>query len=87
MDEGFVNIKSTYESNTEEIFYKFGKYLKKNILAIPSNIVLPEDYPHIEPEGRNYNSHQLQEDLAQTKKLHQEILNAKYQKAVLKGSH
>ena len=84
LDEGFGNIKSTYVSNTEEIFYKFGKYLKKNILAIPSNIVLPEDHPHIEPEGRNYNSHQLQEDLAQTKKLHQEILNAMYQKAVLK---
>ena len=84
LDEGFVNIKSTYVSNTEEIFYKFGKYLKKNILAIPSDIVLPEDHPHIEPEGRNYNSHQLQEDLAQTKKLHQEILNAMYQKAVLK---
>ena len=85
MDEVFINIKSTCVSNTEEIFYKFGKYLKKNILAIPSNIVLPEDYPHIEPEGRNYNSHQLQEDLAQTKKLHQEILNAKYQEAVLKN--
>ena len=84
MDEAFNNIKSTYASNTEEIFYKFGMYLKKNIFAIPSNIVLPEDQPHIEPEGKNYNSQKVQEDLRHTKNLHQEILNAKYRKAVLK---
>ena len=84
MDEAFNNIKSTYASNTEEVFLKFGIYLKKNIFAIPSNIVLPEDQPHIEPEGKNYNAQKVQEDLAQTKNLHQEILNAKYRKAVLK---
>jgi len=84
LEESFNNIKSTYTSNTEEVFDKFGRYLKKNIFAIPSNIVLPEDRPHIEPEGKNYNAHKIQEDLAQTKNLRQEILNARYRKAILK---
>jgi len=55
LEESFNNIKSTYTSNTEEVLNKFGRYLKKNILDIPSNIVLPEDRPHIEPESKNYN--------------------------------
>ena len=84
MEESFNNIKSTYTSNTEEVFDKFGRYLKKNILAIPSNIVLPEDRPHIESEGKNYNGQKIQDDLAQTKNLRQDILNARYRKAILK---
>jgi len=84
LEESFNNIKSTYTSNTEEVLNKFGRYLKKNILDIPSNIVLPEDRPHIEPESKNYNGQKIQEDLAQTKNLRQEILNARYRKAILK---
>ena len=84
LEESFNNIKSTYTSNTEEVLNKFGRYLKKNIFDIPLNIVLPEDRPHIEPESKNYNGQKIQEDLAQTKNLRQEILNARYRKAILK---
>ena len=43
LEESFQKIKETYISQAEEVFEKFGRYLKKNIFLIPPNVVLPED--------------------------------------------
>ena len=43
LEESFQKIKEFYVSQTEEVFEKFGRYLKKNIFLIPPNVVLPED--------------------------------------------
>ena len=43
LEESFQNIKNAYVSQAEEVFEKFGRYLKKNIFLIPPNVVLPED--------------------------------------------
>ena len=39
---------------------------------------------HLDPKAKNYNGNSVQNELKQVKNLHQKILNAKYQKAVLK---
>ena len=38
---------------------------------------------HLDPKAKNYNGNSVQIELKQVKNLHQKILNAKYQKAVL----
>jgi len=85
LEESFQTIKDNYTSQADEIFEKFGRYLKKNIFLIPSNIVLPEDRPHLDPESKNYNGNKLQEDLKKIQNMRQETLNAKYRKAILKA--
>ena len=116
LEESFQNIKNAYVSQAEEVFEKFGRYVKKNIFLIPPNVVLPEDKgkfdftkylmktqkwlkfrsywfheffffvlsAHLDPKAKNYNGNSVQIELKQVKNLHQKILNAKYQKAVLK---
>ena len=48
LERAFVLIKDTYVSNANDVFDKFGRYLKKNIFTIPSNTVLPEDRSHLQ---------------------------------------
>ena len=48
LERAFVLIKDTYASNANDVFDKFGRYLKKNIFTIPSNTVLPEDRSHLQ---------------------------------------
>merc|ERR1711976_48279 len=85
LEESFQNIKNAYVSQAEEVFEKFGRYLKKNIFLIPPNVVLPEDKAHLDPKAKNYNGTSVQNDLNQMKNLRQEIVNAKYQKSSVKS--
>ena len=77
-------IKDTYASNANDVFDKFGRYLKKNIFNIPKDMVLPEDRPHLKPEAKGYNGQRLQSDLKSLEATRQEVVNVKYRKAVLK---
>jgi len=83
LERAFVLIKDTYVSNANDVFDKFGRYLKKNIFTIPSNTVLPEDRSHLQPEGKSYNGQKLESDLKSFEEMKQEVSNVKYRKAVL----
>lgn len=85
LDESFVIIKEAYVSQANEVCDKFGRYIRKNILAIPQNVVLPEDRPHINPEAKEYSGKSLREDLQNISDVKREILNAKYSKAILEA--
>ena len=78
-------IKDAYQTNTEEVFDKFGRYVKKNIFQIPPNVVLPEDRPHLDPEAKHYSGMKLQEDLKDFESMKQDVINAKYRKCVLEA--
>jgi len=83
LEQAFAVIKDSYSSHTNDVLDKFGRYLKKNILAIPCNIALPEDRPHINPETKSYNGQRLESDLKALEAMRQEVSNVKYRKAVL----
>jgi len=83
LGQSFTVIKDSYSSHTNDVLDKFGRYLKKNIFTIPSNITLPEDRPHINPESRGYNGQWLESDLKSLEDMRQEVSNVKYRKAVL----
>merc|ERR1712080_793710 len=70
-------------TNINEVYEKFGRYLKKNILQIPPDIALPEDRPHLNPKAKGYNGQGLQNDLKDFDDLRQKVTHAKYQQAVL----
>merc|ERR1711944_374527 len=65
LEESFQNIKNAYVSQAEEVFEKFGRYLKKNIFLIPPNVVLPEDKAHLDPKAKNYNGTSVQSQIGQ----------------------
>lgn len=48
MESAFQAIEEQYVEATEKIYYKFGLYLKNNILNIPKDILFPEDAVHRE---------------------------------------
>jgi len=83
LERAFVIIKDTYASNANDVFDKFGRYLKKNIFTIPKNVVLPEDRPHLQQEAKNYNGQKLESDLKAFEEMKQEVSNVKYRRAVL----
>jgi len=85
LNEAFTLIKDAYQTNTEEVFDKLGRYVKKNIFQIPPGIVLPEDRPHLDPEAKNYSGMKLQEDLKDFESMKQDVINAKYRKCVLEA--
>jgi len=85
LDNAFTLIKDAYQTNAEEVFDKFGRYVKKNIFSIPSGVVLPEDRPHLDPEAKGYTGVKLQEDLKDFESMKQEVINAKYRKCVLEA--
>lgn len=84
LEQAFSVIKDTYTSHANDVFNKFGHYLKKNIFAIPSNIILPEDSPHLKPETKGYNGDKLESDLKDFEEKIQEVSNVKYRIAALK---
>jgi len=85
LEDAFTLIKDAYQNNAEEVFDKFGRYVKKNIIQIPPDIVLPEDRAHLDPEAKGYSGMKLQEDLKDFENIKQEVINARYRKSVLEA--
>jgi hypothetical protein len=85
LEVSFVLIKDAYSSHASEVFDKLGRYLKKNIINVPKNVVLPEDRPHLDPEAKNYKKENLEGDLKQFDDLRQEVVNTRYRKTVLEA--
>jgi len=84
LEESFALIKDAYATNINEVYEKFGRYLKKNIFQIPPDVVLPEDRPHLNQDvAKGYNGQSLQNDLKEFEDMRQRVTHAKYQKAVL----
>ncbi len=81
LEESFTVIKNTYDCHANEVLEKFGRYVKKNLLSIPKDIVLPEDKVHL--TNAKYNGDDFTQDMMQFDHLRKEVSNAKYTKAVL----
>ena len=47
LEESFIVIKNKYITSTEKVLDNFSRYLKRNILIVPQNVVLPEDNVHV----------------------------------------
>jgi len=47
LDESFTVIQNKYMTFTEKVLENFSRYLKRNILIVPKNVVLPEDSVHV----------------------------------------
>jgi len=43
MRESFALLQDKYTTSTEKVLEDFASYIQKNVLAIPQNVVLPED--------------------------------------------
>ena len=78
LEQAFSVIKDSYGSHTNDVFDKFGHYLKKNIFKIPKNVCLPEDRPHLNPAAKGYNGQKLEKDLNEFEGMMKEVSNYKY---------
>ena len=47
LEESFIVIKNKYITSTEKVLDNFTRYLKRNILIVPKNVVLPEDSVYV----------------------------------------
>ncbi len=84
LEESFSVIKDNYSCHANEVMEKLGRYLKKNMLSIPKEVVLPEDRVRLTNESsKKYMGDDLNQDLMQFEHLRLEVNNAKYTKAVL----
>ncbi len=46
LDDSFSKIHDRYVESAEEIYFKFGRFIKENLLCVPANVCLPTDAPH-----------------------------------------
>ena len=61
MRDSFALIQDKYTTSTEKVLDNMSAYAKKNILAVPANIVLPEDRVYLTKP--TYTGDQMSEDL------------------------
>ena len=47
LEESFAIIKNKYVTSAEKVLDNFSRYVKRNILVVPKNVVLPEDNVHV----------------------------------------
>ena len=59
LEESFALVKNRYTSSAEKILDNFSRYVKKNILIVPKNVVLPEDNIHLQ---RNFKGNDKQKE-------------------------
>lgn len=59
LEESFAVVKNKYTSSAEKILDNFSRYVKKNILIVPKNVVLPEDNVHLQ---RNFKGNDKQKE-------------------------
>jgi len=52
MDESFALVKHKYTMSAEKVLDNFSRYVKKNILIVPKNVVLPEDEVHVPKQAK-----------------------------------
>lgn len=45
LDKAFETVDTKYRETVEKLFEKLGTYLCKNVLVVPSHVLLPEDEP------------------------------------------
>jgi len=56
LDESFAVIKNKYVTSAEKVLDNFSRYVKRNILIVPKNVVLPEDNIHVLKSVRSENN-------------------------------
>ena len=85
MDKCFAAAEEKYLETTERIFYKFGCYLRSQVLTVPPEILLPEDEVHADPERAQYDGADLHSAEDKFRNLCQKVRNAKLERAVLRN--
>lgn len=56
LDESFAVLKNKYVTTAEKVLENFSRYVKRNILIVPKNVVLPEDNIHVHKVGNGENN-------------------------------
>ena len=85
MNKCFSAAEEKYLEATERIFYKFGCYLRSQVLTVPPEILLPEDEVHADPERAQYDGADLHSAEDKFRNLCQKVRNAKLERAVLRN--
>ena len=85
VDKCFAEAEEKYLEATERIFYKFGLYLRSQVLTVPPEILLPEDEVHSDPERAQYDGADLHSAEDKFRNLCQKVRNAKLERAVLRN--
>merc|ERR1712066_36418 len=85
VDERFAAANERYIEATERIFYKFGCYLRSQVLSVPPEILLPEDSVHANPERAQYDGADQRSAEDKFESICQKVKNAKLERAVLRN--
>lgn len=81
MQDSFALIQDKYTTSTEKVLDNLSAYAKKNILAVPPNIILPEDRVYLtQPD---YNGDKMSEDLKAFDRLCATSKTMRYKLAVI----
>lgn len=83
LNKAFSILEDRYAEPTEKIFLKMGRYMRRNLLSIPENVVLPEDQVHGDSETVDEND--IDAEKKKFESTCQKIINAKYKRAILEG--
>ena len=84
LDRAFENLTDRYTELTEKIFLKMGQYMRRNLLSISKDTILPEDKVQHEPEN-NVEESDIDGKKKKFQVTCQKIISAKYKKAILEG--
>ena len=85
INASFKMIEEKYAESTEKIYYfKFGKYLKDNILAIPKDLLLAEDKAHGEAGKESVDASDAERATNEFEKDCEKVKNAKFIRAALR---
>jgi len=83
MRDAFALIQDKYTTSTEKVLDNMSAYAKKNILAVPANIVLPEDRVYLAKP--TYTGDQMSEDLKAFDRLCASSKTMRYKLAVMEA--
>lgn len=73
LEESFAVIKNKYVTSAEKVLDNFSRYVKKNILVVPKNVVLPEDNVHVQKALKNDANINTAGEITQEKNLQETI--------------
>jgi len=84
LDKAFETVDIKYRETVEKLFEKLGTFLCKNILVVPSHVLLPEDKPW-DSAPRNEASSKLAAANSEMSTIRHKIKTALYKKSRLKS--
>ena len=86
LDACFAKSEKTYVELTEDIYFKFGLYLKEHVLKIPENCVLKEDAIHALKENFGVDASDVEREKELLELLYERVKKAKSERAFLQDT-